>query len=298
MPIGVMRTSALDWTPVREAVKQHGLRNSNTMAIAPTATISNISGCFPCIEPIFKNLYVKANISGDFTVVNTYLVEDLKKLGLWNQTVLDEIKQHDGSIGEVSVIPPRLRAKYKEVFDIDTEWLIKAAAYRGKWIDQSQSLNIFYKGTSGRRLAELYMLAWHVGLKTTYYLRTQAASSVEKSTVDLQIIESAPIATAPIAPAATSAPIAASLPTVPAAPIMPSASVELPIAPPITATPSPAIAAAAPIVANAVVSVTAEPTVPAPQPASTTAVATALSDQPSAAPKLCLIEDPDCEACQ
>ncbi|HUC20743.1 MAG TPA: ribonucleoside-diphosphate reductase subunit alpha, partial [Candidatus Polarisedimenticolaceae bacterium] len=155
MPIGVMRTSKLDWTPVREAVKKHGMRNSNTMAIAPTATISNISGCFPCIEPIYKNLYVKANISGDFTVVNTYLVEDLKRLGLWNQTVLEEIKQHDGSIGDVSVIPPRLRSKYKEVFDIDTEWLIKAAAYRGKWIDQSQSLNIFYSGTSGRRLAEL-----------------------------------------------------------------------------------------------------------------------------------------------
>ena len=298
MPIGVMRTSALDWTPVREAVKHHGMRNSNTMAIAPTATISNISGCFPCIEPIFKNLYVKANISGDFTVVNTYLVEDLKKLGLWNQTVLDEIKQHDGSIGEVSVIPPRLRAKYKEVFDIDTEWLIKAAAYRGKWIDQSQSLNIFYKGTSGRRLAELYMLAWHVGLKTTYYLRTQAASSVEKSTVNLQIIEGVPIATAPVAPVADPTPIAAALPTTPIAPIMPSASVELPLAPPVTAAPSPAIVAAAPVVANAVVSVTAEPVALAPQPALTPEAATALADQPAAAPKLCLIEDPDCEACQ
>ena len=243
-PIGVMRTSALDWEPVRAAVAQNGMRNSNTMAIAPTATLSNITGCFPCIEPIYKNLYVKSNISGNFTVVNAYLVEDLKRLGLWNQTVLEEIKQHDGSIADVSIIPPRLRAKYKEVFDIDTEWLIKAAAYRGKWIDQSQSLNIFFKGSSGKRLADLYMLAWHMGLKTTYYLRTLAASSVEKSTVDLQV------AAAPVVQATATA-----------------ATVSV-------ATASSGVTA----VAIAEAEVTPEPV-------------------PSQ-PKLCLIDDPDCEACQ
>lgn len=313
-PIGVMRTHTLDWTPVRESVKQHGMRNSNTMATAPTATISNISGCFPCIEPIFKNLYVKANMSGDFTVVNQYLVQDLKKLGLWNQTVLEDIKQHDGSIGEVLTIPPRLRAKYKEVFDIDTEWLIKAAAYRGKWIDQSQSLNIFYKGTSGKRLADLYMLAWHMGLKTTYYLRTQAASSVEKSTVDLKATALAPMAVG------FSGAVATPIPEPVAA-----VSAEAPV----TAEPSPAVAAAAPVVANAVVSLEPETSVvtesvtvvsskvpvastvgaPPSAPAASAAPAPVAPATPGASPleglsvvegnaRLSLVEDPDCEACQ
>lgn len=289
-PIGVMRTSAMDWEPVRAAVKQYGMRNSNTMAIAPTATISNISGCYPCIEPIFKNLYVKANMSGDFTVVNQYLVEDLKKLGLWNQTVLEEIKHHDGSIGEVSVIPPRLRSKYKEVFDIDTEWLIKAAAYRGKWIDQSQSLNIFFKGTSGRRLAEMYMLAWHVGLKTTYYLRTVAASSVEKSTVDLEAAQPAPM---------TASAVAAPQPSIAPAPAPVIASVETPSipTPPVTASPSPSLIAAAPVVSGAVMSL--EPAAsPTPAPAATPQPTIQLAQPSASAPKLCVIDDPDCEACQ
>lgn len=249
MPIGVMRTSSIDWAPVRRAIKKYGMRNSNTMAIAPTATISNITGCFPSIEPIYKNLYVKSNISGNFTVVNSYLVQELKNLGLWNQTVLEEIKQHDGSIAEVSTIPPRIRAKYKEVFDIDTEWLIKAAAYRGKWIDQSQSLNIFFKGSSGKRLADIYMLAWHMGLKTTYYLRTLAASSIEKSTVDL---------------------VASREPMVEAKSI---------------SEPQPAMDA--PVVAE---------NQPTQSPASATAIETVESSE--GGPKLCLINDPDCEACQ
>lgn len=342
MPIGVMRTSRLDWTPVREAVKQHGMRNSNTMAIAPTATISNISGCYPCIEPIYKNLYVKANMSGDFTVVNKYLVEDLKKLGLWNQTVLDEIKQHDGSIGEVSVIPPRLRAKYKEVFDIDTEWLIKTAAYRGKWIDQSQSLNIFYKGTSGRRLAELYMLAWHMGLKTTYYLRTQAASSVEKSSVGLQdnaaplaafVAAAAPVAPAspavspavPSAPAYTAAPAAelavgsdsprsqsvgtaptqsptSPVPTSIPAPVANEASAAVSSEAPVTAAPSSTVLAAAPVVANAVVSLEPETPKTSTESATTATMVRSATEMATVSksdgPKLCLIDDPDCEACQ
>ncbi len=249
MPIGVMRTSSMDWKPVRDAVKKYGMRNSNTMAIAPTATISNISGCFPCIEPIYKNLYAKANMSGQFTVVNRYLVEDLKRLGLWNQTVLNEIKQHDGSIGEVAMIPPKLRAKYKEVFDIDTEWLIKAAAYRGKWIDQSQSLNIFFKGTSGKRLADLYMLAWHMGLKTTYYLRTLAATSIEKSTVDL-VASSAPLNMA-VSKEGAKEPVTAGY-------------------------------ASGETVADSVMALDVGVATP----------------EDSGGPKVCLINDPDCEACQ
>ncbi len=185
MPIDTPREGKLDWTPVRQAIQQHGMRNSNCMAIAPTATISNLSGCFPSIEPIYKNLYVKSNMSGEFTVSNFYLIEDLKARGLWNNAMLEELKLHDGNIQQVASVPEDLRQKYKTAFEIDAEWLIRAAARRGKWIDQSQSLNIFLHTTSGRRIADVYLYAWKMGLKTTYYLRTLAASSVEKSTVDL-----------------------------------------------------------------------------------------------------------------
>ncbi len=184
VPVEISRSSSLDWAPVREHVKQHGMRNSNTMAIAPTATISNISGCFPCIEPIYKNIYVKANMSGEFTVVNEYLVSDLKKLGLWNQDMLDTIKYHDGSIQMIPSIPQHLKDKYKEAFEIDPEWLVKITAARGKWIDQSQSHNIFMQGTSGKKLNDIYMTAWKSGLKTTYYMRTLGASQIEKTSLD------------------------------------------------------------------------------------------------------------------
>lgn len=183
MKIDVNRTSRLNWKNVREHVAKHGMRNSNTMAIAPTATISNIVGCYPCIEPIFKNLYVKANMSGDFTVINPYLVEDLKALDLWDDAMIQKLKFYDGSVQQISEIPVNLRDKYKEVFEISPEWLIRTAAYRGKWIDQSQSLNVFLKGTSGKMLNDVYSYAWKMGLKTTYYLRSLAASQVEKSTV-------------------------------------------------------------------------------------------------------------------
>ena len=185
MKIDVPRTETLDWRLVREAVRSWGMRNSNTMANAPTATTANIAGCYPTIEPIYKNLYVKSNMAGDFMVVNEYLVEDLKRLGLWNMDMLEKIKFYDGSIQEITQIPPALRDKYKEVFEIDMRWLIKAAAYRGRWIDQSQSLNIFYNGTSGKALSEMYQYAWALGLKTTYYLRSMGASRVEKATVNL-----------------------------------------------------------------------------------------------------------------
>ena len=183
IPTGTDRNERLDWSVVRDAVKQYGMRNSNTMAIAPTATIANISGVIPGNEPIYKNIYVKSNISGDFVIVNPYLVEDLKKIGLWNQEMLAAIKYNDGSLVDIPSIPVELKYKYKETFEIDMRWLVKAAASRGKWIDQSQSLNIFFSGTSGQELSDLYMYAWEAGLKTTYYLRSLGATQVEKSTV-------------------------------------------------------------------------------------------------------------------
>lgn len=184
MPIEQSRTSTMDWAPVREHVKKYGLRNSNIMAIAPTATISNIAGSFPCIEPQFKNIYVKANMSGEFTIVNEHLVEDLKKLGLWSQDMLDTIKYFDGSIQNIPQIPQHLKDKYKEAFEIDPLWLLKLTSVRGKWIDQSQSHNVFMKGVSGKMLNDIYINSWKLGLKTNYYLRTLGASQIEKSTLD------------------------------------------------------------------------------------------------------------------
>jgi ribonucleoside-diphosphate reductase alpha chain len=184
MKVEVNRNESLDWTPVRESVRKHGMRNSNTMAIAPTATISNIAGCLPSIEPIYKNIYVKANISGEFTIVNSGLVEDLKGMGLWNTEMLEQLKYYDGSIQLIPGVPKELKEKYKEAFEVESECLIKHAAVRGKWIDQSQSLNIFMGGATGKALDDTYFAAWHAGLKTTYYLRTLAASQIEKSTLD------------------------------------------------------------------------------------------------------------------
>lgn len=183
--IAVDRSSKLDWKIVKDAIKKHGMRNSNCIAIAPTATISNIAGCFPTIEPIYKNIYVKSNMSGEFTIVNPYLIEDLKKLNLWNQDMLEQIKSLDGNIKEIAIIPDKLRAKYKETFDIESHWYLEIAAHRGKWIDQSQSLNMYLQSNSGRLISDVYQYAWRLGLKTTYYLRTLAASSVEKSTLNL-----------------------------------------------------------------------------------------------------------------
>lgn len=184
VPVEVKRGGKRDWSEVRAHIQQYGMRNSNCMAIAPTATISNIAGCIPCIEPIYKNLYVKSNMSGEFTVVNKYLVEDLKAIGLWNQEMLELIKYYDGSVQQIESIPFHIKEKYKEVFEIDAEWLINITAVRGKWIDQSQSHNVFMKGVSGKKLGQIYIAAWKAGLKTTYYLRTLGASQIEKSTLD------------------------------------------------------------------------------------------------------------------
>ncbi|MEK6843109.1 MAG: hypothetical protein AABY04_01355, partial [Candidatus Micrarchaeota archaeon] len=135
-------------------------------------------------EPIYKNIYVKANISGEFTIVNSYLIDDLKKLGAWNQEMLDQLKYYDGNLLLMAGIPQKLKDKHKETFEIEPQWFIRHAAVRGKWIDQSQSLNLFMKGVSGKSLTDMYMYAWKAGLKTTYYLRTLAASQIEKSTLD------------------------------------------------------------------------------------------------------------------
>lgn len=175
-----------DWSVVRDHIKKYGMRNSNTMAIAPTATISNISGCFPCIEPIYKNLYAKSNSSGDFTIANSYLMEDLKKIGMWTQQVRDQLKYYDGSLQMISGIPKHLKEKYKTAFELDPMWMVAMTASRGKFIDQSQSHNVFMQGTSGKLLNDIYFYAWQCGLKTMYYLRTLGASQIEKSTLDAQ----------------------------------------------------------------------------------------------------------------
>ncbi len=182
----ISKTGKLDWTPVREHIKAYGMRNSLCMAIAPTATIGNISASLPSIEPIYENIYVKANFSGEFTVINEYLVNDLKAIGMWNDHMLSQLKHHNGSIQNIVGIPENMKELYKEVFQIGPEWLITHAAHRQKWIDQAQSINIFTKSTSGKALSDIYFKAWKSGLKTTYYLRTLGATSIEKATTDIK----------------------------------------------------------------------------------------------------------------
>jgi ribonucleoside-diphosphate reductase alpha chain len=177
------RTRRLDWDVLRARVKAVGMRNSNTMAIAPTATISNICGVSQSIEPAYQNLYVKSNMSGDFTVVNAALVRDLKARGLWDAVMVSDLKYFDGCLGQIDRIPDDLKALYATAFEIESTWLIEAAARRQKWIDQSQSLNLYIAQPSGRKLDALYRLAWKRGLKTTYYLRSRSATHVEKSTL-------------------------------------------------------------------------------------------------------------------
>lgn len=187
MKIEVSRESRIDWRSLKERVKQYGMRNSNVMAIAPTATISTIAGCYSCIEPIYENIYVESNVSGEFTIVNKYLVEDLKKLNLWNKSMLDQLKFYDGDLSSIETVPNHLKEKYKTAFEIDPEWLIEIAAVRAKWIDQAQSLNIFLKGVSGSKLHDIYIKGWKYGLKTFYYLRTLGATQIEKSTLDASV---------------------------------------------------------------------------------------------------------------
>lgn len=185
-PIDISHVQRMDWDSLRQFVQANGMRNSNTMAIAPTATIANISGVYPCTEPAFKNIYMKENLSGNFVVINRYLIDDLEKMGLWDAELLGKIKFNNGSIRDISEIPRRLKEKYKETFEINSQWIVDAAARRGKWIDQSASTNIFMSTTSGKALSDIYTQAWEKGLKTTYYLRTLGASQVTKATVAIE----------------------------------------------------------------------------------------------------------------
>jgi ribonucleoside-diphosphate reductase alpha chain len=186
LPIQVSRTSRMDWTPLRKKIATQGMRNSNVLAIAPTATISNITNTSPCIEPTYKNLFVKSNLSGEFIVLNPFLVKDLKARGLWDQDMMDNLKYFDGELGDIDQIPADLKLKYLTAFDIDPKWVVDAAARRQKWIDQSQSVNLWIKTPDLKTLSHMYRHAWHAGLKTTYYLRGLGASNIEKATVTVK----------------------------------------------------------------------------------------------------------------
>jgi ribonucleoside-diphosphate reductase alpha chain len=181
--VEVDRSATLDWEALRKKIAKDGMRNSNCVAIAPTATISNIIGVDACIEPCFGNLSVKSNLSGEFTVINHYLVRDLKRLNLWDDVMVVDLKHFDGSLRPIDRVPQDVKALYATAFEVETSWLVEAAARRQKWIDQAQSLNIYMAGASGKKLDDTYKLAWLRGLKTTYYLRTQSATHAEKSTV-------------------------------------------------------------------------------------------------------------------
>ena len=185
-PIDVTRGGKMDWDALREKIQKQGMRNSNVLAIAPTATISNIMGSTPCIEPTFKNLFVKGNLSGDFIVLNQHLVRDLKELNLWGEEMVDRLKYYDGELTDIDEIPQHLKEKYATAFSIDYTWLIDAAARRQKWIDQSQSVNLFLATPDMKTLSHMYRAAWRKGLKTTYYLRTLQASNIEKATTKVK----------------------------------------------------------------------------------------------------------------
>ena len=187
--VDVPKTSKMDWSIVRDKIAKHGMRNSNVIAIAPTATISNIMGSSPCIEPTYKNLFVKSNLSGDFLVLNRYLVNDLKSEGLWNREMSDQLKYFDGELGPIQGIPDWIKKKYSTAFDVSYEYVIAAAARRQKWIDQSQSVNLFLGSPNLKTLSHMYRDAWRKGLKTTYYLRTLGASNIEKATVTMKQVE-------------------------------------------------------------------------------------------------------------
>jgi ribonucleoside-diphosphate reductase alpha chain len=190
--VEVDRGQTMDWAALRAKIAQHGMRNSNCVAIAPTATISNIIGVDASIEPCFGNLSVKSNLSGEFTIVNEYLVRDLKQLGLWDNVMVMDLKHYDGSLRRIDRVPDAIKALYATAFEVDATWLVEAAARRQKWIDQAQSLNIYLAGASGKKLDDIYKLAWVRGLKTTYYLRTMGATHAEKSTISAGSLNAVP----------------------------------------------------------------------------------------------------------
>ncbi|MDA8561800.1 ribonucleoside-diphosphate reductase subunit alpha, partial [Gammaproteobacteria bacterium] len=182
--LGQDRSKSLDWQPIRDHIKKYGMRNSNVLAIAPTATIANICGVSQSIEPTYQNLFVKSNLSGEFTIINPYLVDDLKIENLWDDVMVNDLKYYNGSVQEISRVPENIKQRYKTAFEIDPKWLVEAASRRQKWIDQAQSLNLYMAEPSGKKLDSLYRLAWEKGLKTTYYLRSLGATNTEKSTIN------------------------------------------------------------------------------------------------------------------
>src|SRR4029079_1207667 len=190
--VDIDESEALDWAALRARISEHGMRNSNCIAIAPTATISNIIGVAASIEPEYQNIYVKSNLSGEFTVINEQLVADLKALDLWDDVMVADLKYFDGSLARIDRVPAELRTLYATAFEVDATWIVEAAARRQKWIDQAQSLNIYMAGGSGKKLDEAYKLAWMRGLKTTYYLRALGPTSAEKSTVDAGSLNAVP----------------------------------------------------------------------------------------------------------
>ena len=276
-------STTLDWAPLREKVARQGMRNSNVMAIAPTATISNIVGVAQSIEPMYQNLFVKSNMSGDFTVVNSALVRDLAQRGLWDEVMVSDLKYFDGSLGEIDRVPADLRDLYATAFEVDWSWLVAAAARRQKWIDQAQSLNLYVSSPNGKMLNDLYLAAWQNGLKTTYYLRSSSRTHVEKSTLrgtdgKLNAVSAgAPTASAPVA---SSAPAEATVPASPPASSSPPATVASPPAV-VVASPPAVVPSSPPAV------VPSSPSAPAPG-----------ADEIVLNGQACSIEDPECEACQ
>lgn len=202
------RSSQLDWSELRARIATYGMRNSNCLAIAPTATIANIVGVSASIEPNYQNIFVKSNLSGEFTVINEHLVHDLKERGLWDDVMIGDIKYFDGSLTRIDRVPQDLKAIYATAFEVEANWLVECASRRQKWIDQAQSLNIYMAGASGKKMDDLYKLAWVRGLKTTYYLRTLSASSAEKSTGRGGELNSVPVGGGQIAAAPAAAPVA------------------------------------------------------------------------------------------
>jgi len=190
-------SQTLDWDSLRNKIKEQGMRNSNTMAIAPTATISNICGVSQSIEPTYQNLFVKSNLSGEFTVINPYMVDDLKALNLWDEVMINDLKYYDGSLQQIDRIPEDLKALYTTAFEMDARWLIEAASRRQKWLDQAQSLNLYMAEPSGKTMDNLYKLAWVRGLKTTYYLRSMGATAAEKTSSSKPMATIAPVSTTP-----------------------------------------------------------------------------------------------------
>ena len=182
--IKVDRSETLDWDQLKAKVKKDGMRNSNVMAIAPTATISNITGVTQSIEPTYQNLYVKSNLSGEFTIVNPHLVRKLKALNLWDDVMINDLKYFEGSLSEISRIPDDIKTLFSTAFEVEPQYIVEAASRRQKWIDQAQSLNLYIGNANGKKLDLTYRMAWYSGLKTTYYLRSIAATTTEKSTIN------------------------------------------------------------------------------------------------------------------